>query len=173
MWDLSFLTRDPHHAPCSESTESELLNCQGNLPNNVLNSTLVFELCLHLILKKTGNTVPIWLLLIAEEDLTELLPCCHFQSCFFGLKEVNGSKKKKKMFLWLLRRLSSLIWKWCQFSKILVRLSHTVRNASYSNFVSFLPCHCTFILSDFWVLSLNILLISVKRKIPSPTDVFP
>ena len=93
MWDLSFLTMDPPHAPCSESTESELLNCQGNLPNNVLNSTLVFELCLYLILKKTGNTVPIWLLLIAEEDLPQLLPCRHFQSCFFGTKEVNGSEK--------------------------------------------------------------------------------
>ena len=70
VWDLSFLTRDPTRASCCESTESELLNCQGNLPNNILNSTLVFELCLHLILKKTGNTVPIWVLFIAGEDLT-------------------------------------------------------------------------------------------------------
>lgn len=97
MWDLNFLTRDPPHAPCSESTESELLNCQGNLPNNILNSTLVFELYLHLILKKTGNTVPIWVLLIAEEDLTQLLPRCHFQSCFFGIKEVNGSEKNSPL----------------------------------------------------------------------------
>ena len=96
MWDLNFLTRDPPHAPCSDSTESELLNCQGKLPNNILNSTLVFGLCLQLILKKTGNTVPIQVLIIAEEDFTQLLLCFHFQSCFFGIKEVNGSEKKKK-----------------------------------------------------------------------------
>ena len=70
MWDLSFLTRDPTRAPCCETTESELQNCQGNLPNNILNSTLVFELCLHLIMKKAGNTVPIWVLIITEQDLT-------------------------------------------------------------------------------------------------------
>ena len=40
-------------------------------------------------------------------------------------------------------------------------------------FVPFLSCHYTFILKEFWVLSLNILSVSVKRKIPSLTDVFP
>ena len=39
--------------------------------------------------------------------------------------------------------------------------------------VPFLSCHCTFIMNEFWVLSLNILSINVKRKIQSPTDVFP
>ena len=38
-------------------------------------------------------------------------------------------------------------------------------------FVPFLSCHCTIILNEFWVLSFNILSISVKRKIPSPTDI--
>ena len=39
-------------------------------------------------------------------------------------------------------------------------------------FVPFLFCHCTFILNEFWVLSLHVLSTSVERKIPSPTDVF-
>ena len=171
MWDLSFLTMDPPHAPCSESTESELLNCQGNLPNNVLNSTLVFELCLYLILKKTGNTVPIWLLLIAEEDLTQLLPCRHFQSCFFGTKEVNGSEKNGSSVFW--EDYQAFIENGANSQKFWSGWATLWGMEVIQMFVPFLSCHCTFILNEFWVLSLNVLSISVQRKIPSPTDVFP
>ena len=153
MWDLSFLSRYPTCASCSESTESKLLNYLGDLPNNILDSTLVFELCLHLILKKSKQYSPCMgaAYLRGRPDLAA--PMLSFQSCFFWHQRGKCKFKKKKRFLWLPRRLSSLHWKWCQFSKILVRLSHTVKNGSYSNVCPFpfltLHLHFERILSSF------------------------
>ena len=80
-------------------------------------------------------------------------------------------KEKKNQFLWLLRRLSHLHWKWCQAQKFWSGWATLWGMEVIQMFVLFLSCYCTFILNEFWVLSFNILSISVKRKIPSPTDI--
>ena len=45
MWDLSSLTRDQTGAPCSGSTESRALNCQGiNSQNDFLSQLQIYHL---------------------------------------------------------------------------------------------------------------------------------
>ena len=175
MWDLSFLTRYPTCASCSESTESKLLNCLGDLPNNILDSTLVFELCLHLILKKSKQYSPCMgaAYLRGWPDLAA--PMLSFQSCFFWhqrgkcklkKKKKNGSSDFQEDYQAFIENEanSQKFWSsWALWRMEVIQM-----------FVLFLSWHCTFILNEFWVLFLNILSISVKRKIPIyPTDVFP
>ena len=110
MWDLSSLTRDQTHAPCSGSTEPQPLNHQGRPCRHILKSFIVSwhkldspEILNLLILKNWHNTrktqcfslcvikcICFGFLVCAHQwlslEISYFFPCCNYKLGVAGLR---------------------------------------------------------------------------------------